>query len=173
MHTPLDRYILLSWVHSLQIPLILQLLRSSYSHFCVIANYFFHALFCICGICFVFYNMKKWNDMNTTINSKGQVNFDISERMASTLIRKRKTTVIRELSEKIILTEEMDEGYCFTFSYSDETFFRLAEFINLEKEYCPFFDFNLSMSGSSNTISLSLSGAEGIKNFIKYELEMS
>ena len=111
--------------------------------------------------------------MNTIINSRNNADCDISCRLSSTLLRKRKSTIIHELVEKIIMTEEMDEGYCFTFNYTEETLFRLTEFIKLEKECCPFFNFNLFIPGNSNTLSLSLSGAEGTKEFIKYELEMA
>lgn len=111
--------------------------------------------------------------MNTIINSKNNADCDISCRLNSALLRKRKSTVIRELVEKIILTEELNEGYCFTFNYSEEILFRLTEFIKLEKECCPFFNLNLSIQGNSNTISLSLGGPEGTKEFIKYELEMA
>lgn len=111
--------------------------------------------------------------MNTLINPGKNLDCDIACRLSSTLLRKRKSTIIHELAEKIIMTEELDEGYCFTFNYNEEILFRLTEFIKLEKECCPFFNFNLFISANSHAISLSLSGAEGTKEFIKYELEMA
>lgn len=111
--------------------------------------------------------------MDTIIKSKNNADCAIACNLGSALFRKRKQTVIHELVEKIMLTTEMEEGYCFTFNYSEETLFRLAEFIKLEKECCPFFNFSLFSKGNSNTISLSLEGPEGTKEFIKYELEMA
>jgi hypothetical protein len=110
--------------------------------------------------------------MNTIINAESNINCDISCRLTSELMRKRKSTIIHELVEKIIMTEETDKGYSFTFNYSEEILFRLAEFVKLEKECCPFFDFNLSVPGNINTIGLLLTGPDGTKDFIKYELEM-
>ncbi|MEJ7678673.1 MAG: hypothetical protein WKG06_12595 [Segetibacter sp.] len=110
--------------------------------------------------------------MNTIIYSKNNEKCDISCRLTSSELRKRKLTVIAELVIEMNQTEEMDNGYCYSFSYSEELLFKLAEFIKLEKECCPFFNFNLSISGNSNTITLSLTGVEGTKEFIKYELEM-
>jgi len=98
---------------------------------------------------------------------------ELPGKLSSMLLRKRKTNVIHELAEKIMMTEEMVEGYCFTFNYSEEVLFRLAEFIKLEKELCPFFDFTLSTSRNTKTLSLSLEGPEGTKEFIRHELEMA
>lgn len=109
--------------------------------------------------------------MKTLLHTKDDAD-SVSCRLTDALLRKRKSTIIHELVEKIIMTEEIDKGYRFTFNYYDEILFRLTEFIQLEKECCPFFDFNLSASGNSETISLSLAGPEGTREFIKYELEM-
>ncbi len=108
--------------------------------------------------------------MNTIFNSKNNAQCDISCSLTNSELRKRKLTVIAELVKEMIRTEEMDNGYCYSFSYSEDILFKLAEFIKLEKECCPFFNFNLSILG--NTITLSLTGDEGTKEFIKYELEM-
>ncbi len=111
--------------------------------------------------------------MNTIINSKNKATCDIACRHTSPELRKRKSSVISQLTAEIILAEEIDNGYCFSFNYSAEILFKLTGFINLEKECCPFFNFNLSILSNSNTISLSLTGAAGTKEFIKYELKMA
>src|SRR5438874_12030049 len=110
--------------------------------------------------------------MKTLVNEHLAAICESPGRLSSKLLRKRKTSVIHELAEKIMMTEEMEEGYCFTFNYSEEVLFRLAEFIKLEKELCPFFDFTLSTSRNARTLSLSLEGPEGTKEFVRHELEM-
>ena len=111
--------------------------------------------------------------MKTLINRGFTLDADISCRLPKTLIKRRKSTIIHELIEKIILTEEVEDGYCFTFNYSEELLFRLAEFVKLEKESCPFLDFKITATGNTSMISLSLGGPEGTKEFIKLELELA
>lgn len=76
------------------------------------------------------------------------------------------------MGEKVVLTEELENGSGFTFNYSEEILFRLAEFINLEREDFPFLNFNLSFAATSGTVNISVRGPEGTKNMVKDELEM-
>ena len=86
--------------------------------------------------------------------------------------KERKATIASTIVSKAILAEEIENGYQFSFSYSEKMLLELAEFINIERQCCPFINFHLVLSNNSNNIVLLLTGAEGTSEFIKYELEM-
>src|SRR4028118_294223 len=86
--------------------------------------------------------------------------------------KERKATIASTIVSKAILAEEIENGYQFSFSYSEQMLIELAEFINVERQCCPFINFHLVLSNNSNNIVLLLTGAEGTSEFIKYELEM-
>ena len=86
--------------------------------------------------------------------------------------KERKATIASTIVSKAILAEEIENGYQFSFSYSEQMLLELAEFINVERQCCPFINFQLVLSSNSNNIVLQLTGAEGTSEFIKYELEM-
>ncbi len=98
---------------------------------------------------------------------------EISCNLTTVEFRKRKATVVAGLLSKIRHVEEVTDGYQFSFNYSPELVHELVEFINLEKICCPFFNFNISIHSNDALVRLSLTGAEGTKEFIKYELEMA
>jgi hypothetical protein len=87
--------------------------------------------------------------------------------------KKRKTTIASTIISKIIQAEELENGYQFSFAYSEGMLIELAHFINVEKGFCPFINFHLMLNNNSNNVVLKLTGAEGTKEFIKYELEMA
>lgn len=66
----------------------------------------------------------------------------------------------------------MGNGYAFKFAASDSMIDTLTEFIKTEKECCDFFTFNLEVRGEKDFVWLRLSGSEGVKDFIKTELEL-
>ncbi len=86
--------------------------------------------------------------------------------------RERKATVITELKGMMKKKKELKDGYSYKFSGSDEVVAKLNEFIKTEKECCDFLSFNLVVSKDKSTAWLEITGAEGVKDFIKTEIEM-
>lgn len=62
---------------------------------------------------------------------------------------------------------EMPNGY--RFEFSAEWLVQLAQFVALERLCCPFFDFTIQVNANSDTLSLQLTGVEGVKTFIRAE----
>ena len=91
--------------------------------------------------------------------------------LSSEELQERQKTVINSLRKQIIETRELENGYAFKFSGSDEVIDELAEFIKTERECCGFFVFGLSISGDKSEAWLELTGPEGAKDFIADELE--
>ena len=87
-------------------------------------------------------------------------------------MQKRKTVVLTLLQKNVKEKKELDNGYAFKFGGSDEMIDTLTSFIKTEKECCDFFTFNLEVRGDKDFVWLQLTGPEGVKDFIKTELEL-
>lgn len=95
---------------------------------------------------------------------------EVTCKLTSPELQKRKETVIASLKQQIIEKKELKNGYAFRFSGSDKMLDELTEFIKAEIECCDFFTFGLTISGDKNEVWLELSGEEGVKDFITLEI---
>lgn len=86
--------------------------------------------------------------------------------------RERKATVIAELKGMVKKKKELKDGYSYKFVGSDDVVAKLNEFIKTEKECCDFLSFNLVITKDKSAAWLEITGAEGVKDFIKTEIEM-
>jgi hypothetical protein len=75
--------------------------------------------------------------------------------------------VIRAQMQQMI---EVDSGFMFRYPASEAMFSALAAFIAGERLCCPFFDFGVSVPHGEDVIWLSLTGREGVKDFLRAEL---
>ena len=91
-------------------------------------------------------------------------------KLTSPELRKRKETVLADLRKQVIEKKELSNGYAFKFEGSDAMIDKLNEFIKTERQCCDFFTFNITASG--NEVWLELTGEDGVKDFIKTELEL-
>lgn len=66
--------------------------------------------------------------------------------------------------------QELPDGYAFRFAAGPDLIPRLAEFINLERLCCPFFNFALIVEPEDGPIWLKLTGRDGVKQFLLAEL---
>jgi hypothetical protein len=82
----------------------------------------------------------------------------------------------QELTEKLIRIRkevvETEKGYEFQYSPSGVSIGELAEWVAAEGKCCPFFDFHIDLEREGALLCLRLSGAEGIKAFIRSEFAM-
>jgi len=69
-------------------------------------------------------------------------------------------------------TVESEKGYEFQYSPKDVSLAELAEWVVAEGKCCPFFDFHIDLEREGGLLCLRLTGAEGIKAFIRAELPM-
>jgi hypothetical protein len=67
-------------------------------------------------------------------------------------------------------TVETDKGYEFRYSPADVTVAEVAEWVAAESKCCPFFDFYIDLENVGTLVRLRLTGAEGVKQFIRAEL---
>lgn len=86
-------------------------------------------------------------------------------------LRERKEQVIARLKEQVLEKKDVPDGYSYKFPGTDEMLDSLTTFIKSERLCCDFFNFSLSVNNDS-FIWLEISGAEGVKEFIRAELDM-
>lgn len=97
---------------------------------------------------------------------------ELSCKLTTPELQKRKETVIASLKQKILEKQELKDGYAFKFSGTDEILDELTEFIKTERVCCDFFTFGLSISGDKSEAWLELTGIDGAKDFISTELRL-
>jgi hypothetical protein len=80
----------------------------------------------------------------------------------------------KQLTDKLMAlrreTVESEKGYEFQYSPKEVSLFELAEWVVAEGKCCPFFDFHIDLEREGGLLCLRLTGAEGIKAFIRAEL---
>ncbi len=102
-------------------------------------------------------------------NAKNKTN-ELSCKLTTPGLQKRKETVIASLKKQILEKKELKDGFAFKFSGTDEVLDELTEFIKTERVCCDFFTFDLSVSGDKSEAWLELTGIDGAKDFITAEL---
>lgn len=95
---------------------------------------------------------------------------ELSCKLTTPELRKRKETVIASLKMQILEKKELHNGYAFKFVGTDEVLDELIEFIKTERVCCDFFTFGLSVSGDKSETWLELTGGDGATDFITTEL---
>jgi hypothetical protein len=111
------------------------------------------------------------NGQPTSIKATNQSD-ELSCKLSSKKLVKRKETVLKSLRSQVLETKELSNGYAFKFSGSDAVLDELTEFIKTERTCCDFFIFGLSISGDTSEAWLEITGPEGAKAFISGELEL-
>src|SRR5690606_11313706 len=94
----------------------------------------------------------------------------MSCKLTSPELKKRKETVIASLKQQILEKKELQSGYAFRFSGTDEVLDELTEIIKTERESCDVVTFAISISGDKSEAWLELTGADVVKDFIRAEL---
>jgi len=95
----------------------------------------------------------------------------VSCKLTTPELRKRKQTVIAELKNLVQEKVETDAGFRYRFDGSDSMLDLLTEFVKTERECCPFFAFTLNIAEDKRHAWLELSGPEGTKDFVRHEID--
>jgi hypothetical protein len=77
-------------------------------------------------------------------------NTDLTCKLTTPELRKRKETVIASLKKQMLQKKELKNGFAYKFTGSDKMVDELAEFVKTERACCNFFVFNLSISGDKS-----------------------
>lgn len=109
---------------------------------------------------------EKTKDMKTLMEEA-----KLSCKLTTPELQQRRKTVIAELKSQLLEKVETDKGFKYKFEGSDKMLDLLNNFIKTERLCCDFFVFTLTVSSDTKFAWLELSGLEGTKDFIKYELD--
>lgn len=94
----------------------------------------------------------------------------LSCKLTTPELQQRKKTVIAQLKKLILDKVEIENGYRYKFNSTDEILDQLTLFVKTERMCCSFFTFKIEVDNTNFTC-LQLSGPEGVKEFIKEEIE--
>ena len=75
----------------------------------------------------------------------------------------------RQLYQSVLSIREVENGYEFAFPGRSEFILGLGEFISNERLCCPFLKFNLLIPPADDPVTMTLSGPEGTKEFLREE----
>ncbi len=93
-----------------------------------------------------------------------EVDMPIACTLKSEEFHRRECEVQEGLMSRVIERVETDEGYAYWFAA--DVMPDIAEFIDLERQCCPFLDFRLSVPRGGGEVLLELFGPAGAKEFI-------
>lgn len=113
----------------------------------------------------------RWGQGSPSSFSKLMKRAKLTCKLATPELQERKRTVVKGLKDLIVEKQELANGYRYKFDGSDTTLDLLNTFIKTERLCCDFFEYQLNVSGDGKYCWLELTGPEGVKDFIKYEIE--
>src|SRR3712207_1333813 len=87
--------------------------------------------------------------------------------------RRRQRAVLEEFRTKVRAVEELPDGYSFRLAPEPYMLQLIAELISFESRCCGFLDFRLEVLRGGSSVTLSLTGGEGAKDFLREELHLS
>jgi hypothetical protein len=87
--------------------------------------------------------------------------------------RERHRVVLKQLRQVGQEVREVTNGYAFRFLAEISVLLLLAEFITLEHRCCPFLEFTLQVKTERGPAWLTVTGPEGVKEFLRAELGLS
>ena len=80
-------------------------------------------------------------------------------------LRERRTEILELLTGHALSVTEESDG--FVIAFADGHAREIVEFVELERECCRFFTFDLSFPADRGPVSLRISGPEGAKDFLE------
>jgi hypothetical protein len=86
--------------------------------------------------------------------------------------RERHRVVLKQIRQVGQEVREVANGYAFRFLAETPVLLLLAEFISLEHHCCPFLEFALEIKTERGPAWLTVTGPEGVKEFLRAELRL-
>lgn len=85
-------------------------------------------------------------------------------------LQQRRCTVLAAFRSMQLEVREEPDGYAFRFAPSSSQLASLIEFIDFERQCCPFLRFDLKVEPAEGPIWLTLTGPEGTRTMLATEL---
>ncbi|HEY2665061.1 MAG TPA: hypothetical protein VGI47_12020 [Candidatus Binataceae bacterium] len=84
--------------------------------------------------------------------------------------RAKRSALARELYRMRVGIEDLPDGYAFRYPADSSILMKIAQFVSIERLCCPFFTFTIEVEPANTSMSLRLTGGDGVKRFIAGEL---
>jgi hypothetical protein len=84
--------------------------------------------------------------------------------------RERRRTLVGALAQAIVDCAELDHGFELRVDAAKLDLSALAEWIALERRCCPFLNFTVELAAGEGPVKVALSGADGVKDFLRAEM---
>lgn len=81
-------------------------------------------------------------------------------------LQERRRGVIQALRSAVFEVRELEHGFGYRFLCSGDGLLELAQFVDFERQCCPFLRFRITVEPGDNSAWLEMSGPEGTKEFI-------
>ena len=81
-------------------------------------------------------------------------------------MRERRQTFLNAIKDAAIQTEELNEGYAYSFKASSEVLAQLNRLVDMERQCCQFLTFRIVVQAGANPIRLEITGALEAKPII-------
>ena len=82
----------------------------------------------------------------------------------------------KELTDKLLALRkdvvEGEKGYEFQYSRKEVSLSEIVEWVEAESKCCPFFDFHIDVEKEGTILCLRLTGADGVKAFVRSEFHL-
>jgi hypothetical protein len=105
----------------------------------------------------------------SSADSKGETPFYCDRTALTPEQRKRQQELGKILRSAVLGIQELPDGFEFEFPSDSSNYQALTEFTPLERACCPFFDISIRLEREGGKLWWSLTGREGVKQFIKAE----
>ena len=98
-------------------------------------------------------------------------NLPIACNLTSEELQERRVTVLKRLRYAVLEVKELPNGYAYSFSSEGKCLNELADMIYLERQCCPFLEFQLTIAAGDGPLRLEITGPEGTKDFLSSTFE--
>lgn len=85
----------------------------------------------------------------------------------SAATRKQLAATVPDLFHTVENVEELPDGYAFHFPNEPGAFMALANFVEHERQCCPFFHFEIEVAPHGGPFRLRMTGVEGVKEYMQ------
>ena len=80
--------------------------------------------------------------------------------------QERRAGVLKKAKDAVLEKKELADGYSYRFSLDRISITELAQLITVERECCPFLQFDLHLEPGAGPVWMELTGPDGTKDFL-------
>jgi hypothetical protein len=95
-----------------------------------------------------------------------KIDLPIACKLTDLQFQERRAGVLKKAKDSVLEKKELDDGYSYRLSLDRISITELAELITVERECCPFLQFDLHFEPGEGPVWMELTGPDGTKDFL-------